>query len=219
MTPKSFFLDEALHAYVVDHGEPLTEVQRSLIADTAALGDVSRMQIAPEQGQLLALLVRLTGARSAIEIGTFTGYSALAIAGAMPADGHLLCCDVSETWTAVARTAWSDAGVADRIELRIAPAIETLRSLPTDASIDFAFIDADKTGYASYFEELLPRLRPNGLIAVDNTLWSGAVVEAPADNDENTVAMRAFNDLVAGDDRVESLILTIGDGLTLIRKR
>ncbi len=219
MTPKSFFLDEALHAYVVDHGAPLSEVQRSLIEDTAALGDVSRMQIAPEQGHLLALLVRLTGARSAIEIGTFTGYSALSIASALPHDGRLLCCDVSEEWTAVARRAWDSAGVSDRIELRIAPAIDTLRALRDDEAIDFAFIDADKGGYAAYFEELLPRVRTNGLIAVDNTLWGGAIVAGSGRDDEDTVALRAFNDLVAADDRVESLILTIGDGLTLIRKR
>lgn len=219
MTPKSFFLDEALHAYVVQHGEALTPVQRKLIAETAGLGDIAQMQIAPEQGHLLALLVRLTGARQAIEIGTFTGYSALSIARALPDDGHLLCCDVSETWTAIARKAWDEAGVADRIELRIAPALDTLRALPTEATVDFAFIDADKAGYASYFEELVPRLRPNGLIAVDNTLWGGGVLDGSGHDDENTVALRSFNELVAADERVESLILTIGDGLTLIRKR
>jgi caffeoyl-CoA O-methyltransferase len=154
----------------------------------------------------------------AVEVGTFTGYSALCIARGLADDGRLLCCDVSEEWTAIGREAWKRAGVDGRIDLRIAPAIETLRALPTDEPIDLAFVDADKGGYAAYYEELLPRLRANGVILVDNTLWSGAVVDASR-TDDDTEAIRAFNDMVAADERVESVILTIGDGLTLIRKR
>ena len=175
------------------------------------------MQIAPEQGAFMTLLTGLLGARNVVEVGTFTGYSALSIAYGLGPGGHLLCCDVSEEWTAIAREAWKRAGVADRIDLRIAPAIDTLRSLPIDEPIDMAFIDADKPSYAQYYEELLKRLRPNGVILVDNTLWSGAVVDESA-NDDNTKAIRAFNDMVASDKRVETVILTVGDGLTLVRK-
>jgi caffeoyl-CoA O-methyltransferase len=166
----------------------------------------------------MTMLTRLVGARSAVEIGTFTGYSALCIARGLPADGHLLCCDVSEEWTAVGRPFWEQAGVADRIELRLAPAVETLRALPREESIDLAFIDADKGNYRAYYEELLARLRPNGVILVDNVLWGGNVVnEDPAD--ENRVAIRAFNDAVAADERVDSVMLPLGDGLTFLRKR
>lgn len=219
MTPKSFFLSPELHRYVVDHGAAPDEIQQGLIDETAALGSVSGMQIAPEQGQLLTLLTSLVGARSAVEVGTFTGYSSLAIARALPDDGHLLCCDISDEWTSIARTAWEAAGVADRIDLRLAPALETLQSLPLEAVIDFAFIDADKGGYQSYYDELLPRLRPNGLIAVDNTLWSGDVLESSGSTESDTLALRAFNDAVTADDRVETVLLTVGDGLTIIRKR
>ncbi len=156
--------------------------------------------------------------RNAVEVGTFTGYSAIAIARGLPDDGHLLCCDVSAEWTAIARRAWDAAGVADKIELQLAPALDTLRALPAEEYLDLAFVDADKPAYAAYYGELLPRLRPNGVILVDNTLWSGAVVDDTAD-DDNTVALRAFNDMVAADDRVEVALLTLGDGLTLIRKR
>jgi caffeoyl-CoA O-methyltransferase len=176
------------------------------------------MQISPEQGAFMTLVTRLVGARRAVEVGTFTGYSSLAIAYGLPDDGRLLCCDVSEEWTAIAREAWSRAGVDDRIELKIAPAVETLHALPADESIDLAFIDADKTNYASYYEELLKRLRPNGLILVDNTLWMGAVVNAEA-TDESTTAIKAFNDMVAADERVDTAMVPIGDGLTMLRKR
>ena len=216
--PKSFFLTKPVHDYLVAHAPPLDDVQRDLIAETEALGGISMMQIAPEQGAFMTLLTRLIGARHAIEVGTFTGYSAISIARGLSGDGTLLCCDVNEEWTAIARKYWERAGVDDKIELRIAPAIETLRSLPAGERFDLAFIDADKPNYPYYYEELLARLRPDGVILVDNTLWSGAVAD-PKAADDNTNAIRAFNDKVAADDRVESTILTVGDGLTLIRKR
>jgi caffeoyl-CoA O-methyltransferase len=218
MSPKSFFLDETLHSYLLAHSTPPDRVQQALIEQTAELGRVAGMQIAPEQGALMTLLTRLIGARRAIEVGTFTGYSALAIAYGLPDDGHLLSCDVSEEWTAVARRAWSDAGVEHKIELRLAPAAETLRSLPLDPVVDLAFIDADKAGYETYYREILPRLRPGGLLLVDNVLWGGQVLD-PAATDSDTVAIRAFNDMVAADDRVEHVMLGVSDGLTICRKR
>lgn len=216
--PKSFQLSSEVHGYLVGHGEPPDLVQRELIEATEALGPISRMQIAPEQGALLTLLCRLVGARQAVEVGTFTGYSALCLARGLPDDGHLLCCDVSDDWTSIGRPYWERAGVADRIELRIGPARETLQALPAEPTIDIAFIDADKGGYLSYYEELLPRLRPNGLILVDNVLWGGAVVD-PANTDADTEAIRAFNDHVAADDRVDAVMLPVADGLTLLRRR
>jgi caffeoyl-CoA O-methyltransferase len=216
--PKSFFLTKPVHDYLVAHAPPLDDVQRDLIAETEALGGISMMQIAPEQGAFMTLLTRLISARRAIEVGTFTGYSAISIARGLSDEGTLLCCDVNEEWTAVARKYWERAGVDDKIELRIAPAIETLRSLPAGEQFDLAFIDADKPNYPHYYEEVLARLRRNGVILVDNTLWGGAVADSKA-TDDNTNAIRAFNDAVAADDRVESTILTVGDGLTLIRKR
>jgi caffeoyl-CoA O-methyltransferase len=217
--PKSFFLSPELHGYVVAHGTPPDAVQQGLIDETAQL-PMARMQISPEQGAFMTLLVRAVAARRAVEVGTFTGYSALAIARGLPDDGQLLCCDVSEEWTAIARRAWETAGVAHKIELRLAPAIQTLQGLPFEEHLDLAFLDADKTSYAAYYEELLPRLRPNGLLLVDNTLWSGRVLDAPADDDDDdTVALRAFNELLAADDRVDTALLTIGDGLTLVRKK
>jgi predicted O-methyltransferase YrrM len=217
-TPKSFFLTKPVHDYLVAHAPPLDDVQRDLIAETEALGGISMMQIAPEQGAFMTLLTRLIGTRHAIEVGTFTGYSAISIARGLPDDGTLLCCDVNEEWTAIARKYWERAGVDDKIELRIAPAIETLRSLPAGERFDLAFIDADKPNYPHYYEEVLVRLRPNGVILVDNTLWGGAAADAKA-TDDNTKAIRAFNDAVAADDRVEGVILTLGDGLSLLRKR
>ncbi len=217
-SPKSFFLTPELHEYLVAHTTPVDDVQRALIAETAALGGISMMQISPEQGAFMTILTRLVGAKNAVEVGTFTGYSAISIARGLPDDGHLLCCDVSDEWTSVGRRYWEQAGVADKIELKIAFAVETLRALPTDPEIDLAFIDADKPNYPAYYEELLARLSPRGVILVDNTLWNGAVIGGDA-KDENLAAIRAFNDQVASDPRVESVILTIGDGLTLIRKR
>jgi caffeoyl-CoA O-methyltransferase len=216
--PKSFFLSPEIHEYLLDHGERPDAVQQSLIDATAALGPVAGMQIAPEQGAFMTMLTRLVGAQHAVEVGTFTGYSALCIARGLEPGGRLLCCDVSEEWTAIGRTHWEQAGVADRIDLVIAPAVDTLRALPTEPTIDLAFIDADKPNYPNYFEELVPRLRPNGLLLVDNVLWGGRVVERDP-TDENTVAIRAFNDLVAADRRVEVVMLPISDGLSLVRKR
>jgi len=216
--PKSFSLTAPIHEYLVAHGTPPDAVQQALIERTSALGGISMMQIAPEQGAFMTILTRLLGVGHAVEIGTFTGYSALCIARGMEPDGRLICCDVSEEWTAIARDAWADAGVADRIDLRIAPALETIAALPEDEHIDLVFIDADKDNYANYYEALLPRVRRNGAILVDNTLWSGAVID-PERNDESTVAIRAFNDMVAADSRVDTVQLAISDGLTLLRKR
>lgn len=216
--PKSFFLSPELQAYLVEHGEPPDAVARDLIEETAKLGGISLMQVAPEQGAFLTFLTRLVGARRAIEVGTFTGYSALCIARGLPADGHLLCCDVSTEWTAVGKPAWAKAGVADRIELAIAPALDTLGALPEEPVHDLAFIDADKVNYQSYFEALLPRMRPGGLMLVDNVLWGGSVLDASNQRDD-TKAIRAFNDAAAADARVDTVMIPIADGLTLLRKR
>ena len=215
---KSLGLAPQLHAYLVAHGTPPDAVQRELIAETAKLGPIAVMQVAPEQGAFLTLIARLIGARSAVEVGTFTGYSSLAIARGLAPGGRLLCCDVSAEWTTLAKRAWERAGIADRIELHIAPALETLRALPEATRFDLAFIDADKTNYANYYEEILARTRPGGLILVDNVLWGGAVVDAAA-QDENTLAIRAFNEKVAADPRVDCVMTPISDGLTLLRKR
>src|SRR4051812_40589004 len=181
VAPKSFFLGPEVAAYMVDHGTPPDAVQLALIEETRALGPVAGMQVAPEQGAFLTLLTKLVGARSAVEVGTFTGYSSLCIARGLPADGRLLCCDVSDEWTSIARKAWKAAGVENRIELKLAPGAETLRALPQKETIDLAFIDADKPGYPVYYEEILSRLRPNGVLLVDNVLWSGRVVDPDAD--------------------------------------
>jgi len=214
---KSFFLSPEIHEYLVAHGTPPDDLQRALIEETSKL-PMAMMQVAPEQGAFMTVLTRIVGARRAIEVGTFTGYSSLCIARGLPDDGHLLCCDVNEEWTAVALRYWERAGVAEKIELRIAPAIDTLRSLPDEQVVDLAFIDADKPGYLGYYEEILRRLRPNGVILVDNTLWSGAVIDSAVD-DDSTRALRAFNDAVATDSRVDCVQLPISDGLTLLRKR
>jgi predicted O-methyltransferase YrrM len=179
------------------------------------------MQIGPDQGTLLALLVRLTGARRALEVGTFTGYSALAVASALPEGGQLITCDVSAEWTAVARRYWEEAGVSGRIELRLGPAVETLAGLLRAGgagSFDFAFIDADKPSYNAYYEACLGLVRPGGLIAIDNVLWSGAVAD-PAAVDPETAALRALNEKVRDDPRVDACLLTVGDGVMLARKR
>jgi caffeoyl-CoA O-methyltransferase len=203
--------------YIAERTAPPDGVLAALQERTRSLGRAAGMQIGADQGALLTMLTRLVGARRAVEVGTFTGYSSICIARGLATGGSLLCCDVSEEYTAIAREAWADAGLTDVIELRIAPAIETLRALPSDP-IDLVFIDADKGGYASYFDELVPRVRPNGLLLVDNTLWSGRVVDDEA-TDGDTAAIKAFNDKVAADDRVESYLLPVGDGVTLIRKR
>ncbi|MGH9274927.1 MAG: O-methyltransferase [Acidimicrobiales bacterium] len=215
--PKAIGLSAELHAYAVAHGTPPDEVQEALIAETSALGGISRMQIAPEQGAFMTLLTKLVGVRFAVEGGTFTGYSSICIARALAPGGRLLCCDVSEDWTAIARKHWVAAGVDDRIELRIAPAADTLRALPADPPIDLAFIDADKTGYRTYYDEIVDRLRPGGVVLLDNVLWSGNVIDA-SDTSDDTEAIRAINDHVARDDRVEAVLLPISDGLTIARK-
>jgi caffeoyl-CoA O-methyltransferase len=215
--PKFTALDDALYAYLVAHRSPDDAVVRELREKTARLGGHAVMQIAPDQASFLRILVAAIGARRAIEVGTFTGFSALAIARGLPPDGRLLCLDVSEEWTTVARRAWAKAGVADRIELRLGPAAESLRALPEQPTFDFAFIDADKKSYPVYWEEIVRRLRPGGLIAVDNVLWEGEVVQ-PEEQGEDVVAIRRFNELVLADRRVESVMLAIADGLTLARK-
>jgi caffeoyl-CoA O-methyltransferase len=219
--PKSFLLSSELHAYLVAHGTPPDEVQARLIAKTAGLDalmpGISRMQIAPEQGTLLTMLARLTGARDAIEIGTFTGYSSLCIARGLAVGGRLLCCDVNEKFAAIARRTWTEDGVVDRIDLRIAPALDTLRALERRPQFDLAFIDADKPGYISYHDEIVPRLRDNGLLLVDNVLWSGRVADAAA-TDDDTRAIRAYNDHAVADRRVDAVMLPIGDGLTFLRR-
>jgi len=215
---KSVQLTAALHGYLVAHGTPPDEIQSELIDETRALGNVAIMQIAPEQGAFMTLVARMIGARRAIEIGTFTGYSALCLARGLPDDGELICCDVSEEWTSVGQRYWERAGIAHKIDLRIAPALETLADLAQEPSFDLAFIDADKSAYIAYFEALLPLIRSGGVILVDNVLWMGAVID-PAINDDNTLAIRRFNDFVAADSRVECVMLPIADGVTLLRKR
>jgi len=218
MADKFTVLTPALYDYLVEHAPPPDPVLRDLREETAALGPIARMQIAVEQGAFLTLLTRAIGARHAVEVGTFTGYSAIAIARGLPPDGRLVCCDVEEEWATVARRYFARAGLSDRITLRVAPAMETLRALPATPPVDLAFIDADKPSYRAYYEELVPRLRPSGLLLIDNVLWSGAVVD-PTDHSENTEAIRALNDVVARDDRVDSVILPIADGLSIVRKR
>jgi len=217
VSPKSFLLSDEVHRYLTAHSEPVDPVAQRLIERTEGLGDVSGMQVAPEQGLLLTLLTRMIGAQRAVEIGTFTGYSALCIARGLPPGGNLVCCDVSEEWTAIAREAWAEAGVEDRIDLRIAPAAETLRALPPDPVLDLVFVDADKGGYATYLDEVVPRLRPGGLLLLDNTLWGGRVLD-PADDTPDTVAIRAVNERVAGDPLLTAVLLPVADGLTLALK-
>jgi predicted O-methyltransferase YrrM len=218
MSSKSFFLSPEAHAYLLAHGTPPDQVQQDLVEETAALGGIAVMQISTEQGAFMTMLTRLTGARHAIEIGTFTGYSSLAVARGLPADGQLLCCDVSEEWTAIARRYWERAGVAGKVELRLGPAADTLRALPPDEVYELAFIDADKANYPIYYEEVLTRMRSNGVILLDNVFRGGAVIDAGV-TDDDTKAMRAFNDMVAADPRVDVVMLPIADGLTLARKR
>jgi predicted O-methyltransferase YrrM len=217
---KRSLVPDAVENYVCEVMTRETPLQRRLRAETAALPRAG-MQIGPDQGELLALLVRLLGARRALEVGAFTGYSALAIASALPEDGTLITCDVSEEWTAIARRYWEEAGLSGRIQLRLGPAVETLAQLRrggADGSMDFAFIDADKPSYDAYYEACLALVRPGGLIAIDNVLWSGDVVD-PAKDDPETEAIRAINRKVRDDARVEACLLTVGDGVLLARKR
>jgi caffeoyl-CoA O-methyltransferase len=206
-----------INDYLLAHSEPADAVLRDLTELTHRdLARQSGMQITHDEGELLTMLVRLTGARQAVEVGTFTGYSSICIARGLPDDGHLLCCDVSEEYTQIARDHWERAGVADRIELRIAPAVDTLRSLPTEPYLDFAFIDADKTGYPAYVEEILPRLRPGGLMVLDNMLRDGRVLAPESDDDR---AIHDLNEALVADDRVDVVLLPVRDGVSLARKR
>ena len=215
---RSFLVTDAVRDYAAAHGSWRPDpVVRRLQERTTALGSPAGMQIGDDQGQLLTMLARLVGARSAVEVGTFTGYSSLCIARGLADGGTLICCDISEEWTAIGTQAWQEAGVADRIDLRIAPALDTLRDLPPEPILDLVFIDADKGGYVDYWNELVPRVRPGGLLLADNVLWSGEVVDDDA-SDDNLDALRAFNDVVVADSRVETVVLTAFDGLTIARK-
>jgi caffeoyl-CoA O-methyltransferase len=215
---RNFTVTDQVRDYAATHSSwPPGDVVQRLRTRTQALGDVAEMQIGDDQGQLLTMMARLVGARRAVEVGTFTGYSALCIARGMAHGGSVLCCDVSPEWTAMGATAWQEAGLADRIELRIAPALQTLQALSPHPVIDLVFIDADKAGYAGYWDELVPRVRTGGVLLVDNVLWSGRVVDQ-GDTDDDTAALRAFNNKVAADDRVEVVLLTAFDGLTIARK-
>jgi predicted O-methyltransferase YrrM len=208
-------LTDALYEYVLAAGARETPVQRALRLETQRL-PMAGMQIGPDQAALLQALVRMLGAQRCIEVGTFTGYSALAVALALPPGGKIVCCDVSEEWTSIGRRYWKKAGVERKIDLRIAPALETLAKLR--GRFDFAFIDADKPNYGKYYERCLKLVRRAGVIAVDNTLWGGSVID-PQKQSESTVALRAFNKRLARDRRVDIALLTVGDGLTLAVKR
>ncbi len=215
---KFITLTPELYDYAVAHGHNGDPLLRELAEETARLGPVSMMQISAEQGTFMGILARAIGARSAVEVGTFTGYSALCVARALPPDGRLLCCDVSEEWTKIARRYWERAGVAGKITLKLGPAADTLRALPASETFDIAFIDADKPNYRIYYEEILKRLRPRGLILLDNVLWSGAVVNQ-SDQSENTLAIREINDFIARDSRVEAVLLPLADGIMIAQKK
>ncbi len=219
LSNRTISLDDNLYAYLLDVSLREPEILAELRRETMALPRAS-MQIAPEQGQFMALLVQLTGARRILEIGTFTGYSALVMALALPPEGRIVACDISEEWTAIARRYWERARIAGRIDLRLGPAVDTLDKLigaGHAGGFDFAFIDADKSNYRTYYERALTLLRPGGLICVDNTLWGGSVVDADKD-DPDTRAIRAFNAALRDDPRIALSLVPIGDGLTLARK-
>jgi predicted O-methyltransferase YrrM len=220
MSNRSISLTDALYQYLLDVSLRESDLQRRLREETATQ-PMARMQISPEQGQFMALLVKLIGARRCLEVGVFTGYSSLSVALALPGDGTIVACDVSEEWTAIARRYWVEARVAAKIDLRLAPALTTLDSLlasGASGTIDLAFIDADKVNYLAYYERALKLLRTGGLIVVDNTLWSGRVAD-PEVADEDTAALRHFNQCLHLDDRVDLSMVPIGDGLTLARKK
>jgi caffeoyl-CoA O-methyltransferase len=211
-------LTPGLYEYVVEHGAREDDVLRGLAEETRELGDIAIMQIAPEQGAFMRLLARAIGARRALELGTFTGYSAICIARGLAEGGTLVTCDISGDWTEIARRYFAQAGVADRVDLRLGPALETLRALPADEPFDLAFVDADKTEYPDYYEECLRLLRPGGLMILDNVLRGGQVLEVESD-DERTVRTREVNDLAIGDERVDIAMLGVADGITLALKR
>ena len=215
---RSTYIDPQIDDYTAAHSTPPDARQLALQAVTQEqTGPAAGMQIGDDQAALMEMLVRAMGAKRAVEVGTFTGYSALAVARGLGADGYLLCCDVSAEWTSIARTAWEQAGVADRIELRIGPALETLRSLPSDEQFDFAFIDADKTGYPEYYEEILGHLRPGGLMLLDNMLQGGRVLDDAA-QDGSVAAIRSLNGIIAQDPRVRVVLVPLGDGISFVQK-
>ena len=217
---KTISMDDRLYDYLVSVGVREPEVLRRLREETSRLPQAG-MQISPDQGAFMALLVELLGARRCLEVGVFTGYSSLAVALALPSGGHVTACDVSEEWTSIARRYWEEAGVAERIDLRLAPALETLEGLIADgreSTYDFAFIDADKRNYDLYYERSLSLLRPGGLVVIDNVLWGGDVAD-PAKHDADTVAIRALNEKLRDDERVTLSFVPIADGLALARKR
>ena len=219
MTRRSELVSEELQEYLVAHSTPADPVLAELAAETASrFPDAAGMQIGPEQGTFMTLIAQLTGASRALEIGTFTGYSAICVARGLAEGGRLTCCDVSEEWTSVARKYWQRAGVADRIDLQLRPALETLSAMPANEVFDITFIDADKTGYVSYWDEVVPRMRPGGAILVDNTLSHGRVID-PDVRDANVQGIKAFNEHAVADDRVVLVMLPVGDGLTLARKK
>jgi caffeoyl-CoA O-methyltransferase len=211
-------VNPALDDYLVAHASPADDILRDLVEETHQLVPGTTMQITHDEGELLTMLVRLTGAAFAVEVGVFTGYSSICIARGLNPGGRLLACDVSEEWTSVARRYWERAGLDDRIDLRLAPAAETLRAVPVEETVDFAFIDADKSGYPTYYEELVPRMRPGGLIVLDNVLRGGRVVD-PSAQDADDRAIRQINDTITADSRVQSVMLPLRDGVTLARKR
>jgi caffeoyl-CoA O-methyltransferase len=215
---RSRFIDDPVVEYASAHSSGPDDVQLGLQKITQErTGRAAAMQIGDDQAVLMEIIARATRATRAVEVGTFTGYSALAVARGMGPQGRLLCCDISEEWTAIAREYWELAGVSDRIELRLGPAIETLRSLPAGETLDLAFVDADKTGYVDYYEELIPRLRRGSLLLADNTLQGGRALDSQSD-DASTVAIRSFNDHVVADQRVRVVLLPIGDGVTFVQK-
>ncbi|MFD9004284.1 O-methyltransferase [Streptomyces sp. NPDC059582] len=216
MRQSTLLMPADLHAYMTAHSVAPDAVQERLAERTRQFADVAHWQTAPEQSPFLTLLVQTLGVTSAVEVGTFTGMSALAIARGLQPGGRLLCCDVDDTWTPLAREAWQAAGVEDRIELRIAPALETLRSLPNTASVDFSFVDAEKTGYWDYFSELVARTRPGGLLVFDNVFRKGRVLHPRGEVD---AAVVEFNERLAKDDRVDAVMLPIADGMTVARRK
>lgn len=220
MSTRTISMTDQIHDYLISVTPPITDVMRRLREETAAM-PMGQMEISIEQGRLMGLLVELIGAKKTLEVGVFTGYSSLVVAQALPADGRIIACDVSEEWTSIARRYWQEAGVAHKIDLRLAPASETLQKLIDDGqagTFDFAFIDADKPNYDAYYEMCLKLIRRGGLIGIDNTLWGGRVADA-AEKDESTDVIRAINQKLATDDRVTSCLVPVGDGLSLARKR